>query len=153
MSISKGMSATGSSINNHGNNANKNGNTSAVVANGSSQKYGTTNPIANVKNLNILVTGSNNAGIYVGGGATPATANIGVNSEITVSGTNSTGIYNQGTVNINDNNKITGIGGTTGIYSDGGTINNSLSKVATININDTTKLPVVFILKTELKLI
>ena len=139
VSISKGMSATGSSINNHGNNANKNGNTSAVVANGSSQKYGTTNPIANVKNLNILVTGSNNAGIYVGGGATPATANIGVNSEITVSGTNSTGIYNQGTVNINDNNKITGIGGTTGIYSDGGTINNSLSKVATININDTTK--------------
>ncbi|ASQ49393.1 hypothetical protein BCB68_08460 [Leptotrichia sp. oral taxon 498] len=291
VSISKGMSATGSSINNHGNNANKNGNTSAVVANGSSQKYGTTNSIANVKNLNILVTGSenvgflrnensssnnindielndntvqsltfgdntanggskatkstlvrsdkygisinrdlsvtsggvknsfaqaskggyvklnsgktltstldeftgmlatgkdsannpsevtnegtinlsgnnvsdiglaavdsaiaenkgkiiisstgsNNAGIYVGGGATPATANIGVNSEITVSGTNSTGIYNQGTVNINDNNKITGIGGTTGIYSDGGTINNSLSKVATININDTTK--------------
>lgn len=291
VSISKGMSATGSSINNHGNNANKNGNTSAVVANGSSQKYGTTNPIANVKNLNILVTGSenvgflrnensssnnindielndntvqsltfgdntanggskatkstlvrsdkygisinrdlsvtsgevknsfaqaskggyvklnsgktltstldeftgmlatgkdsannpsevtnegtinlsgnnvsdiglaavdsaiaenkgkiiisstgsNNAGIYAGGGATPATANIGVNSEITVSGTNSTGIYNQGTVNINDNNKITGIGGTTGIYSDGGTINNSLSKVATININDTTK--------------
>lgn len=62
MSISKGMSATGSSINNHGNNANKNGNTSAVVANGSSQKYGTTNPIANVKNLNILVTGSENVG-------------------------------------------------------------------------------------------
>ena len=87
----------------------------------------------------ISSTGSNNAGIYVGGGATPATANIGANSEITVSGTNSTGIYNQGTVNINDNNKITGIGGTTGIYSDGGTINNSLSKVATININDTTK--------------
>ncbi|WP_339010142.1 autotransporter-associated N-terminal domain-containing protein [Fusobacterium varium] len=95
----------------------------ATVSNGVGSNSGT---------IKVLGTGNNKSGIYNTGIFT-----ISNGSNIEVTGESSSGIYNSNTVNISGTVALKGTGGTTGIYSDGGTITSTSGNALTISIDDT----------------
>ena len=95
----------------------------ATVSNGVGSNSGT---------IKVLGTGNNKSGIYNTG-----TFTISNGSNIEVTGESSSGIYNSNTVNISGTVALKGTGGTTGIYSDGGTITSTSGNALTISIDDT----------------
>ena len=95
----------------------------ATVSNGVGSNSGT---------IKVLGTGNNKSGIYNTGIFT-----ISSGSNIEVTGESSSGIYNTGTVDISGTVALKGTGGTTGIYSDGGTITSISGNALTISIDDT----------------
>ncbi|MCB8566911.1 hypothetical protein, partial [Fusobacterium ulcerans] len=72
------------------------------------------------------------SGIYNTG-----TFTISSGSNIEVSGEASSGIYNESTVNISGTVALKGTAGTTGIYSNGGTITSTSGNALSISIDDT----------------
>ncbi|WP_373080530.1 beta strand repeat-containing protein, partial [Fusobacterium varium] len=95
----------------------------ATVSNGVGSNNGT---------VKVLGTGNNKSGIYNTG-----TFAISNGSNIEVTGESSSGIYNSNTVNISGTVALKGTGGTTGIYSDGGTTTSTSGNTLTISIDDT----------------
>ncbi|WP_339099796.1 autotransporter-associated N-terminal domain-containing protein [Fusobacterium ulcerans] len=95
----------------------------ATVSNGVGSNSGT---------IKVLGTGNNKSGIYNTG-----TFTISNGSNIEVTGESSSGIYNSNAVNISGTVALKGTGGTTGIYSDGGTITSTSENNLSIVIDDT----------------
>ncbi|WP_130890193.1 autotransporter-associated N-terminal domain-containing protein [Fusobacterium ulcerans] len=87
---------------------------------------------SNSGTIKVLGTGNNKSGIYNTG-----TFTISNGSNIEVSGEASSGIYNENTVNISGTVALKGADGTTGIYSDGGTITSTSGNNLSIIIDDT----------------
>ena len=87
---------------------------------------------SNSGTIKVLGTGNNKSGIYNTG-----TFTISNGSNIEVSGEASSGIYNESTVNISGTVAFKGTAGTTGIYSNGGTITSTSGNALSISIDDT----------------
>ena len=87
---------------------------------------------SNSGTVRILGVGNNKSGIYNTG-----TFNISNGSNIEVSGDSSLGIYNEKVLNISGTVSLKGTSGTTGIYSNGGTIISTSGSELSIMIDDT----------------
>ena len=85
--------------------------------------------------IKVLGSGNNKAGIYNEG-----TFTISNGSNIEVSGSTSTVAYNEGNMNIAGTVTLKGTNGTTGIYSDGGTVTSTSGNSLFINLDDSASL-------------